>query len=133
MGGFRLHILTLNDELLEMEAHYAGDGNYPPVHLHPSQHEHFEVLSGRMLTVIDDERQTYEPGETFDVLPNTPHTIKADGPSRLNWKVSPSLRTAEFFERVYAMGGQDAQSPKDLAAFLEEFSAEFRGVGPPPE
>ena len=133
IGGFRLHIRTLNDELLEMEAHYRGDGNYPPVHLHPNQHEHFEVLSGRILAVIDDEERTYEPGEPFDVPAGTPHTMKADGPTVMNWKVTPSMRTAEFFERVYARGGQNAMSSEETAAFLEEFRDEFRAVGPPPQ
>lgn len=128
-GGFRLHIVTLDDELLEMEAHYAGDGSLPPEHLHPKQAEHFEVLSGRMRTIIDGSERMYEAGESFDVPAGVPHTMKGEGPTRVNWQVRPSLRTADFFERVYAMGGQDAQSPEDLAKFLEEFSDEFRPTG----
>ena len=45
-GGFRLRILRLDDEVLEMEASYPGDGNLPPEHFHPSQAERFEVLEG---------------------------------------------------------------------------------------
>jgi mannose-6-phosphate isomerase-like protein (cupin superfamily) len=133
IGGFRLRILTLSDELLEMEAHYAGDGNFPPVHLHPQQEEHFEVVSGRMLTLIDGDERTYDAGNAFDVPAGTPHTMKADGPTVMNWKVTPSMRTAEFFERAYAAGGQNAMSAEEAAAFLEEFKNEFRAVGPPPQ
>lgn len=50
-----------------------------------------------------------------------------DGPARVLWEVRPALRTAEFFERLYA--GLDAAAAGgdfDFGGFLAEFSAEFR-------
>ena len=61
-------------------------------------------------------------GDSFDVPANTPHQMAADGPARVRWEVRPSLRTAEFFERLYG-GGADEH-------FLEEFSEEFRLASP---
>ena len=132
-GGFRLRLIRTgaetDGELLEMEASYAG-GDLPPTHLHPSQDERFEVLEGAVQAVIDGAPRRYEQGETFEVPAGTPHQMAGDGPARVNWQVRPALRTAEFFERLYAAidaGGQD------VGAVLEEFKPEIEFVIPRPE
>ena len=48
----------------------------------------------------------------------TPHQMTADEPSRILWEIRPALRTAEFFERLYATD--------DIAALLAEFRDEVR-------
>ena|SRR5438034_763697 len=111
-------------ELLEMEATYPGDGSMPPMHLHPNQAEHFEILEGSMHTVIDGEERVYESGESFEVPAATPHQMGTDQPTRMRWEVRPALRTAEFFERLYGDGGGSA---KELGEqFFAEFGDEFR-------
>ena len=126
-GGFRLRLIATGaetgGELLEMEATYAEGGQMPPEHLHPSQSEHFEVLEGAVQTVVAGAARRYEAGETFEVPAGTPHQMSGDGPARVNWQVRPALRTAEFFESLYAAidaGGTD------VPAVLEEFSDEIR-------
>ena len=126
-GGFRLRLIQTGDEtegsLLEMEASYPGEGGLPPEHLHPSQVERFEVLEGAVQTVIDGAERRYEAGAVFEVPAGTPHQMTGDGPARVSWQVTPALRTAEFFERLYAAidaGGAE------VPAVLEEFSAEIR-------
>jgi quercetin dioxygenase-like cupin family protein len=120
--GFVLRLIGIEDELLAMEASYSGSGAMPPEHLHPSQSERFEVLEGEIHAIIDGDERRYEQGAEFEVPPGTRHTMGADTPTRLRWEVRPALRTAEFFERLHS--GEVA----DFAAFLEEFSAEFRVV-----
>jgi hypothetical protein len=120
-NGYALRILRRTDALLEMEASYTGAGDLPPVHLHPAQAEHFEVLEGAVRAVVGGEERVYGAGETFDVPANTPHTMTGNGPARTRWEVRPALRTDEFFERLYS-----GEAAKDFGAFLEEFSAEFR-------
>jgi quercetin dioxygenase-like cupin family protein len=93
------------------------------MHLHPRQTEQFEVLSGRMETVIGGETRTYEEGATFEVPAATAHQMRAIGRTRMRWRVTPALRTAEFFERMYTSPPSNAEEGK---AFLEEFSDEFR-------
>jgi quercetin dioxygenase-like cupin family protein len=126
-GGFRLLLVRTGaetgGELLEMEATYPGTGPMPPMHLHPRQDEHFEVLDGAVLTVIEGAERRYEAGEAFDVPAGTAHQMAGDGPARVRWRVAPALRTAEFFEGLY--GGRAAA---EGMAFLEEFSEEFRLV-----
>lgn len=118
-NGFQLELVRTDPDVLEMVATYAGTGGMPPMHLHPSQTERFEVLEGAMDTVIDGAERRYEAGEAFEVPPGTPHRMGAVGPTRVAWQVRPALRTAEFFEVLHGPG-----SP----TFLDDFAAEFRLV-----
>jgi quercetin dioxygenase-like cupin family protein len=115
--GVKLRMISIEPELLEMEAAYEGTGPLPPAHHHPSQDERFTVLEGRVRTIIADEPRIYEMGESFDVPAGTAHQMGGEGPARLRWEVRPALRTAEFFERAY--NGNRGEN------FLEEFKNEF--------
>ena len=127
-GGMKLRFVRTggetDGELLEMEATYPGDGGMPPMHLHPSQAEHFEILEGSMKTKIGDEERIYSAGEGFEVPAGTPHQMGAEEPTRMRWEVRPAMRTAEFFERLYGEGPDSAREMGE--AFWAEFEAEFR-------
>jgi mannose-6-phosphate isomerase-like protein (cupin superfamily) len=97
-SGMRLRLVQISDELLEMEAHYSGDGDLPPPHLHPSQLERFTVTDGAIRAVIAGQEQRFVAGETFEVPAGTVHQMGGDGPADVRWEVRPALRTAEFFE-----------------------------------
>ena len=114
--GYVLRLVSIEPELLQMEASYGGTGQFPPRHYHPSQDERFAVLEGTVRTIVEGEERTYEAGETFDIPAGTVHQMAADPPARLRWEVRPALRTAEFFETIYS-----GDIPADL---LERFSAE---------
>ena len=116
-AGLRLRFEQIDPDVLVMDASYEGNSQMPPAHLHPNQSEHFTVLEGRMHTVIDGIERTYEPGEEFDVPAGTVHQMSPLGPTRMTWEVRPSLRTAEFFERL-ANGQVDEN-------FLTEFANEI--------
>jgi len=118
--GYRLRLISITPELLEMEAIYGGTGQMPPLHFHPSQSERFEVVEGTVRTVIDGIERSYGAGESFEVPAGTVHQMAADPPARLRWQVRPTLRTPEFFETLYS-----GEIPPD---FLERFSAEVRFV-----
>jgi hypothetical protein len=110
-----------------MEAGYSGDSPLPPEHLHPNQLERFEVLEGAVRTVIAGEERRYGEGESFEVPAGTPHQMTGDGPARVRWEVAPALRTAEFFERLYAALDDGGAGIPEL---LEEFSPEVRFTPP---
>jgi quercetin dioxygenase-like cupin family protein len=114
--GYVLRLVSIEPELLQMEATYGGTGQFPPRHYHPSQDEHFEVLEGTVRTIVEGEERSYDAGETFDIPAGTVHQLAADPPARLKWEVRRALRTAEFFETVYS-----GELPPDLR---ERFSAE---------
>jgi quercetin dioxygenase-like cupin family protein len=117
-NGFRLKLVRITEEVLEMEGSYSGEGGLPPEHYHPHQDEHFDVLEGAVQAVVDGEQRRYVAGDAFDIPADTPHQMAGDGPARLHWEVRPALRTAEFFERAY--------SDNPGADFLETFAEEFR-------
>jgi quercetin dioxygenase-like cupin family protein len=117
-NGFRLRLVRITEDVLEMEGSYSGEGQLPPEHFHPRQDERFEVLEGAVRAVIDGEERRYVAGDTFAVPACAPHQMAGDGPARVRWEVRPALRTAEFFERAYSDNpGED---------FLDTFADEFR-------
>jgi mannose-6-phosphate isomerase-like protein (cupin superfamily) len=116
--GFRLKLLRISEDVLEMEAAYTGRGGLPPEHYHPRQDEHFEVIEGAVKAVVNGEELRYVAGESFDIPAGTPHQMAGDGPARVRWEVRPALRAAEFFERAY--------SGDPGADFYERFADEFR-------
>jgi quercetin dioxygenase-like cupin family protein len=129
-GGFRLRFTRTaadtNGELLEMEATYGGTGEFPPEHLHPVQAEHFEVLEGSVRTIIGGSERVYGQGDAFDVPAGTPHQMTSDEPARMRWEVRPALRTEQFFEELYGVGGGGGvgvflRRTSVLADFRDEF------------
>ena len=114
--GYVLRLVSIEPDLLQMEASYGGTGQFPPKHFHPGQDEHFEVLEGVVRTIVDGEERSYEAGDTFDIPAGTVHQMAADPPARLKWEVRPALKTADFFETVYS-----GDIPPDL---LERFKDE---------
>jgi mannose-6-phosphate isomerase-like protein (cupin superfamily) len=125
-NGFVVKIVRLEDEVLEVEARYRGDAPLAQAHYHPTQDEHFEVLSGRIHAVIGGDEVWYDQGQQFDVPAGVSHQMAADGPTVLKWEVRPALRTAEFFERFY--DALDNGFPEGMTAqdFLAEYSDVFR-------
>ncbi len=123
-GGYRLRLVTVGEDLLEMEASYGPQAALPPEHLHPRQDERFEVLEGTLRAVVDGVERRYAAGDAFEVPAGTPHTMTGEGPVRMRWQVRPARRTAEFFERLYGGG--------DLTGILDEFREELQLVPPRP-
>ncbi len=114
-------------ELLEMESAYREGAALPPAHFHPAQEESFEVLEGTVTTIIDGVEKSHVAGDTFHVPAGTVHQMVGEAGSRLNWQVRPALRTAEFFEGLYA-GGAAARrgEPFELESFLAGHTDEVR-------
>lgn len=116
-NGFRLKLLRITEDVLEMEALYSGEGGLPREHYHPRQDEHFEVLEGVVRVVINGQERHHQAGESFDIAAGTPHQMAGAGRARLHWEVRPALRTAEFFERAYS----DDPGDDFYVVFAEEF------------
>lgn len=114
-------------ELLEMESTYREGAALPPAHFHPSQEESFEVLEGTVTTIIDGVEAKHEEGDTFRVPAGVVHQMVGEAGTRLNWQVRPALRTAEFFEGLYAGGAASRRGEEfDLESFLAGHSDEVR-------
>ena len=121
-------------ELLEVDAEWAPVPTKPPVHLHPSQDERFEVREGELSIHMGGVRHVLRAGESLDVPRGTPHKMwnSGDVPTRASWQVRPALRTEDFFQTVHELrasgrhGKGGMLTPLGAAVVLREFSEEFR-------
>ncbi len=134
-------VLSSTPEALEVEAVYGPAGKPPPMHLHPSQDEHFEVLEGELRVVVGDEDRTLASGDTIDIPRDTAHKMwnPGDVPARVTWRTSPAGRTEEWFASIDALhrdgrvGKNGMTGPLAFAALLTEFDDVFRlASGPKP-
>src|SRR5215218_701089 len=78
----------------------------PPMHVHPLQEEHFEVLSGSVGIQIEDEQRSLGEGEQATVPPGTPHTWYSDDnqeKARFLFELRPALNTEILFETLYGL------------------------------
>jgi mannose-6-phosphate isomerase-like protein (cupin superfamily) len=76
----------------------------PPLHVHDSQVEAYEVLEGEFDVVIDGVWRTLRPGDTASVPVGASHTFRnrSGAPVRVrNWH-RPALRFEAFIERTCA-------------------------------
>jgi len=113
---------------VEVEVTYPPNSTPPPRHLHPSQDEHFTVLSGRMVGVCGDADIDAAEGEEFEVPRGTPHLMAA-GPDGavLRWRTSPALRTDEMFCALWEVARDNDWSPGGMALFevISRYGDEF--------
>jgi quercetin dioxygenase-like cupin family protein len=124
--GTELRVLEHEPHALVLEATYEGGGAEPPGHLHPGQHERFEVLAGAMRTRIDGEEGTLSAGETLEIRAGTPHQMWNAGAERatMRWTTTPAGRTLDWFREVSAMlAGEPLSEP---ATLLERYDDVFR-------
>lgn len=131
---FRRTAADTGGELLEVESSWAGGGQEPPEHYHPSQEERFEVLEGELRARIGGEERTVRAGEAFVVPVRTPHSMWNPGPApaRAVWQTRPALKTEAFFELVWGLAQAAKENPADspggdeVAAMMREYEDEFR-------
>src|SRR5829696_8261630 len=116
-----------------------GGGN--PLHVHPLQEEHFEVLSGTLDVQIGDEHLGLGEGEEATVPPGTPHRWFNDSDreeARVLGEVRPALNSEVFFETLYGLArdGRTDESgvptPLQLAVMLNGLHKDEIYLAKPP-
>jgi quercetin dioxygenase-like cupin family protein len=120
-----LIVRSATADALEVEARYQPGAPAPPVHLHPEQDEHFEVLAGTIAATVAGEERTYRAGEAFGIPRGTPHTMAngGDDEARVIWRTEPALDTLGWFEAL-----AEAQRSGDYAALGEAVQAHAREI-----
>jgi hypothetical protein len=86
---------------VEIQVTYPPNSAPPPRHLHPSQDEHFTVLSGRM--------------------------VGSCGDTDLRWRTSPAMRTGEMFCDLWQVAHDNDWSPTGMQLFevVSRYGDEF--------
>jgi len=124
--------------LLELESTWGPMDARPPAHLHPHQHEHFEVLEGELTVEMHGNTRVVPAGATVDVPTGHAHRMWNAGKTtcRARWQVCPALRTEELFAAIDASRAyrRNAKSGSmtliGAAPVLREYSEEFRLATP---
>lgn len=86
-------------ELLEGTMWFAPRMAGPPVHVHPSAEESFEVLEGTIEVFMHGKWSSLAPGETAVVPIGVPHSVRntQDEPAKLVNSHRPAQRMESFF------------------------------------
>lgn len=134
-----LEVRSSTPGALEVEATYGPGGSAPPKHFHPSQDEHFEVLSGAIQVRVDGEERELRPGEAIEIARGSVHQMWNPGtePARVRWQTAPAGRTEQWFRAIDALhregrvGRNGMPGPLAFGVLLSEYRDVFRlAVGP---
>ena len=127
----------LFESTLWVDAHMPG----PPLHVHPTTEESFEVLEGSLDVFRDGEWTTLTPGETATVPPNVRHTFRhpSDETAKVVIRIRPAGRSEAFFRHMHGLiseGKLKRLPPKELgsviysAMLFREYQDWTRPTGP---
>ena len=124
-------------ERLRFEMVFAPQGFMAQEHLHPSQEERHEVISGTLGVVIDGTERLLGPGDSLVVPAGTPHRLVEYGEVRARFELQPALRQELLLEtfaglaRDGKLGRRGLPSLLQLAVIAREFAPEGHAVKPP--
>jgi uncharacterized protein YndB with AHSA1/START domain len=141
--GVRVELLRTADdtggELLEFDVIGRARGMLAGGHVHVSQTERLEVLSGAMALTIDGEKHVLTPGQAMEVPAGTPHrqAPAGNGDGRVRVQVRPAGDTLAFLQRLEQMC-RDGQvnrfgypRPAAGARLVRDFSHAGHATTPP--
>jgi quercetin dioxygenase-like cupin family protein len=116
-------------ELMSGELVVAPSGGNP-LHVHPLQEEHFEVLSGTFGVQVGDERRSLGEGEEATVAPGTPHRwFNEDDQqeARVSVELRPALNSETFFETAYGLA-RDGKTDENGVPNLLQQAVTLNGI-----
>jgi quercetin dioxygenase-like cupin family protein len=136
---FRKTAADTNGELLEIDLELAPDGHVPGKHVHPSQEERFEVISGSMKFKMGRKTVVAEAGDVVTVPAGVVHAFQngGDETALVRVQVRPALKMEQLFETAVALANEGRTTskgmpkPLDLALFVREYADEVQGAFPP--
>ena len=126
-------------ELFEFDFFLEAGGIIAVDHLHPQQHESFQVISGAVVGHVGGAEKTLRAGEASSIAPGVVHGWRngADEQTHLRVQFRPALKSADFFETVFAIGRAGRTDNTGVPLFPERFAIvaafpkEFRPAGMP--
>jgi mannose-6-phosphate isomerase-like protein (cupin superfamily) len=114
----------------------------PPVHVHPSAEESYEVVEGALEVFLDGTWRRLGPGERATVPAGAPHTLRnaSDGVTCILNSHRPAQRFEAFFRDMHRLiheGKIKRLPPKDprsaiyVGMLFAKYSDEIRTTKPP--
>ncbi len=111
---FRRTAADTHGELLQVEV-WAAEGADVPPHVHPSQEEVFEVLSGTVTFHLDGDRRVVGEGDTVTAPRGSVHAFENDhGEAHLMVTVRPALDLQEFLESAAGLSRAGRITPRGM-------------------
>lgn len=120
-------------ELLAFDFALRPGGKVPVPHVHPIQHERFEVVSGRVRFRIGLRTFVAEPGDVVEAVPGVAHGFAnaGDGEARMRVEVRPALAMERMLEEVVGLAEAGKltrrglpRNPLTLAALARRYDRE---------
>ena len=127
-------------ERFEMEMVLVARGDPPPAHIHPHQHEDYEVLEGSLDVRIAGRWRTLATGEGATVEPGQPHQFRigSDAVVRALSIHRPALSFPDYIQRVHALiragklrGPRDPKSLLYISMLFREHADTIAAASPP--
>jgi mannose-6-phosphate isomerase-like protein (cupin superfamily) len=123
--------------VVELELQGAGFGS--ALHKHPSIHERWTVVSGRVGIVIHDEISIAEPGKMIEIGPGVPHRFWNAGitAAKLMLDIRPAKRFEAFIRNMIGLAQDGKTDPMgmpnllQLAAIAGQFNDVTQFMSPP--
>ena len=114
----------------------------PPVHVHPTAEESYEVIEGRLEVFMNGEWSPVRAGEKATVPAGVPHSVRnaSDGRARIVNIHQPAQRFESFFRDMHRLiheGKIKRLPPKDprsaiyAAMLFGRYPNEIRAIKPP--
>ena len=117
----RFIIRNRRPDALVLEVRVPPDMIPPPLHLHRSQQEAFEVRHGQVTVRAGRERHALGPGDRFAITPATAHTWwnSGDDEAVLLAEFRPPGQVQSFFETFCGMAAEGRCNAKGTPPFLQ--------------
>jgi mannose-6-phosphate isomerase-like protein (cupin superfamily) len=136
---FRRTAADTNGDVLEYDVFFRPGGLGAQEHVHPSQEERHEVVSGELGMVVGGRNRVLRAGDVEVVPPGTPHSLRRlnDDEIHMRVEIRPALRQEQFIETLFGLDRDGKTNEKGLPGLLQlavigtEFSEEGRGTRPP--
>ena len=131
------------DPFFETKFWMESDTSSPPLHLHPHAEERYEVVEGSMEVNLDGGWHKVRQGESFEVPPGAPHTLRPDSETEEGAVLinahDPAMNYETFFREFHNLASEGLAkfpplSPGSLlrvGQWLSAYPDEIRGVRPP--
>jgi quercetin dioxygenase-like cupin family protein len=108
-------------ERFEMELVLGPEAEAPPPHIHPHQHDEYEVLEGSLELRVAGRWQTLAAGGRATVEPGQPHQFRNGSGALVRARSThrPALSFPVYIERVHALvQSGKLRSPRDPKSLI---------------
>lgn len=111
-----------NGKYILFDFEVAPKGYVPVRHIHPSQNEHFEIVSGTLRLELNGEIKHLQASDKIIVPKGKPHqwwNDSSDTTVKMKVKFEPALKTEIFFEQFFGLANDGKTKTDGSPKFLQ--------------